>query len=250
MNVVSIVLAGWVSSLVGGIVGLGGGFILIPILTLLLGWDDKDAIFISITSIFVLALLKNHKNRALIKTHRQLLISLALFSILGSWLFTLVLNVTPSLYLARGFAILMISVGLFFLVDKNPEALVDAQKDPIWKMRFAIFFSGALSGLFGVGGGIINVPILHKIKRFDMKTAASLSFFFIFISSLSAIITQLQVRRAAIDQIPISHLVAIISGTLIGFWTNRFVPLGNHGIKRLFAILVIFVGLSKLLGSL
>ncbi|MEJ8819436.1 sulfite exporter TauE/SafE family protein [Lacibacter sp. H407] len=50
---------------------------------------------------------------------------------------------------------------------------------------------GFLSGLIGIGGGIILSPILLMLKWADMKQAAAISALFIFVNSLSGLAGQL-----------------------------------------------------------
>ncbi|MDQ3682253.1 MAG: sulfite exporter TauE/SafE family protein, partial [Bacteroidota bacterium] len=49
---------------------------------------------------------------------------------------------------------------------------------------------GFLSGLIGIGGGIILSPVLILLKWADMKQAAAISALFIFVNSLAGLVGQ------------------------------------------------------------
>jgi uncharacterized membrane protein YfcA len=51
---------------------------------------------------------------------------------------------------------------------------------------------GFLSGLIGIGGGIILSPVLLLLKWTDIKQTAAISALFIFVNSLSGLAGQLQ----------------------------------------------------------
>jgi uncharacterized membrane protein YfcA len=52
-------------------------------------------------------------------------------------------------------------------------------------------FIGLLSGMIGIGGGIILSPVLLLLKWTDQKQAAAISALFIFVNSLSGLAGQL-----------------------------------------------------------
>lgn len=77
-----------------------------------------------------------------------------------------------------------------FLVFKNPQ--IDETKKPDAILSLLIGGSiGLLSGMIGIGGGIILSPILLLLKWTDQKQTAAISAIFIFVNSLAGLTGQL-----------------------------------------------------------
>jgi uncharacterized membrane protein YfcA len=240
---------GLLASYVGSLLGLGGGFLLVPALHLILGVEMKDAIFFSLTSILVISIYHNAKNRELIRSHRKLLIPLALVSVFGSLggaaLQTIL--VSQALEILFGTFLCAFSIYLFLSRNQAKTPPTEAKMD-----RLSLVFqslAGVLSGLFGIGGGIISVPVLNRYLGFDMKEAARLSFFFIFVASVVALIFLLQKRREEIEQIPIAFLMALVVGSVIGAIFGRRHRFSNQFLQRLFSLVIFLIGGIQLLKS-
>ncbi|HLQ95141.1 MAG TPA: sulfite exporter TauE/SafE family protein [Pseudogracilibacillus sp.] len=202
-------LIGFLSAFVGSLVGLGGGIVFVPAMLFLFenmdsfSWATPQAIVgISlITMVFTglsstLAYLK--LKRVDLKTGVIFLIGSLPGSVMGSWLNTLFDTDKFSLY----FGILMILVFAMMLVDR--EKLVKDKKieasnrthtfeidgetyqytvnyTPAFILSFLV---GALSGLFGIGGGTISVPAMILFFGMPVQIAIGTSMFMIFFISL------------------------------------------------------------------
>jgi uncharacterized membrane protein YfcA len=69
---------------------------------------------------------------------------------------------------------------------------VDELKKPFFLLSLFIGAAiGLLSGLIGIGGGIILSPVLLLLKWTDMKQTAAISALFIFVNSLSGLVGQM-----------------------------------------------------------
>ncbi len=103
---------------------------------------------------------------------------------------------------------------------------------------------GFLSGLIGIGGGIILSPVLLLLKWTDMKQTAAISALFIFVNSLSGLAGQL---RQGIDFSPgmYAYVGVAFVGGLCGayFGSLKF----NQAILKNVLALVLIVAACKLL---
>lgn len=119
------VLAGVVSGIFGGL-GMGGGTLLIPILTIFLNFDQKLAQGINLISFLVMALFSlyiHHKNGYIVTNHIfYIIIPGVLFSVLGAFLMSL----TSSKILKIIFGVFLIILSIIefikvFKKDKNTK---------------------------------------------------------------------------------------------------------------------------------
>ncbi|MDB5250356.1 MAG: sulfite exporter TauE/SafE family protein [Segetibacter sp.] len=77
-----------------------------------------------------------------------------------------------------------------FLFFKNPDVTETKPANLILSLVIGAFI-GLLSGMIGIGGGIILSPVLLLLKWSNQKQAAAISALFIFVNSLSGLAGQL-----------------------------------------------------------
>jgi len=98
--------------------------------------------------------------------------------------------------------------------------------------------TGIFSGLFGVGGGIVLVPLLVLWVGFDERRAAATSLLAIVIAASAGAATQLIYGNV--------HFVAALTvgipavgGVLIGTWLQQRIPVAV--VQLLFSVLLVIV---------
>ncbi len=243
-------LLGVLSSLMGSLTGLGGGFVIVPLLNLFFGFEMKNAIFFSLTAILFLSSYHGIKNRHFLRSYRHILRSLIVFSILGAAIAAYFGTQIPSRTLSLLFSVVMIGFSTYYAVDKSHDFSVPPLgTSPGWA-KALIFLSGALGGLLGLGGGVVNVPIFNKVLRFPMKDAVQMSLAMVFVSSSTALVIYLNRRRDALEDLSMTTLAALVIGTLAGAVLSRRIRLSHDSTRRLFCVLLALLGLYKLSKSL
>ncbi|MBL7974057.1 MAG: sulfite exporter TauE/SafE family protein [Candidatus Kapabacteria bacterium] len=103
---------------------------------------------------------------------------------------------------------------------------------------------GLLSGMIGIGGGIILTPLLLLLHWANAKQSAGISALFIFVNSISGLVGQFQ-QNTAIDSFMMQMLGVAFVGGILGAYigTKRF---NNVVLQRVLA-LVLLVAAIKLL---
>ncbi len=113
-----------------------------------------------------------------------------------------------------GLLLLFPVVRFFFLSKKEEEAT--RQADIGWCLLIGACI-GMLSGLIGIGGGIILSPILLLAKWSNQKQAAAISSLFIFVNSLSGLFGQLS-NGISFSPDMIGMVIIAFAGGFLGAW--------------------------------
>jgi len=102
------------------------------------------------------------------------------------------------------------------------------------------FCAGFLSGLLGIGGGIVQVPVLHIIFGVPIHVAIATSLFIIIFTSSFGTATHLFLGNVLIS-IGILLAIGTIIGSQIGSRTAQKIE--RRKLRRIFAIVLAFTGI-------
>ena len=106
--------------------------------------------------------------------------------------------------------------------------------------------SGIISGLFGVGGGVVMVPAMVTLLKQEAKVAVGTSLLVIVptaIAGASKHYSQGNVdTKLALALVPLAVL-----GGIGGAWLTNY--LSNEMLKRLFGAFIVVVGIKMVLGK-
>lgn len=160
-RILLLILVGAIGGLFSGALGVGGGVIMVPLLLWLLQFDQRHAAATSLA-----AIIPSSIAGAIIYSvagHTDLAVAalIALGGVGGSLVGTRLLRTLPLGWLRWGFIVLLLLIGvrMFFTIPVRGEGL---DLDP-WAAAGLIVVGiviGVAAGLFGVGGGVLVVPIL------------------------------------------------------------------------------------------
>lgn len=159
LSFVLVALAGFLAGVASGLFGVGGGVLMVPAaLYLVPGTDFHLAKAVSLVVIVFSAGIGiwTHAKKHSVDFGRGAL--LAASGLVGTALSVLFVEQVADLSLRVGFGVFMAATGIWLAVRRSPR---EASRSPA-KERAALVLlgmgAGALSGAFGVGGGIVMVP--------------------------------------------------------------------------------------------
>ena len=138
--------------------------------------------------------------------------------------------------------VLLIPVARFFLYPNTPDK--DLKAPHIGLSLLVGGTIGFLSGLIGIGGGILLSPFLLLANWTNQKQTAAISAVFIFVNSAAGLAGQISKGYRADLQIVIFIAVAFVGG-LIGAWMGSL-RLKQHVLKITLAIVLLLASIKLL----
>jgi hypothetical protein len=238
---------GFTAGLLGSIIGLGGGIIIVPVLTFF-GFSPALAASNSIFAVFSNAIASSISYAKQRRIEYSIGFKLGLLSIPGTVVGALVSSeITPSLFKIL-FALILISASVYiFSKRKIEQKNYNLSKQIMILAIGASFFAGIISGLFGVGGGIIFVPLMVVAMGLSMKNAAPTSQFILLFASASALVTHTILGHPDFYQALLLAIGAFVGG-LVG--ARLSLEIKENSLKILISIVMIAVAVKLFIDSL
>ncbi len=235
------ILCGLSAGLLGGYLGLGGGVVMVPFLTVVVGIDIKQAAPVSITAIVVNSFAASNEYLKRGMVDMELVVVLAVFMVLGNIAGSLISTYIPGDYIQVAFAVLLVYTA-FSLLKGRPATERMSFKDNRGKYllicTLIAFVTGTLSALIGIGGGVVLVPILYLVIGLPMATArGTASLMMGFSAAAAATVYFLG------DKIDLTIISGVVLGIIIGAKLGGY--LGTMAkpmvVKVLFFVLLLYL---------
>jgi len=234
---------GFGAGVFGSLLGLGGGILIVPLLTFGFGLPFREAVGVSLVCVIVTssAAAGVYLERHLANLRLGML--LEVFTASGALVGGLVAFLLPDRVLAGLFAILLAYTGVTMLrrgatAARSGAGLAEPGEDPAGPadtpgaFRAALagpgyrparlgagiggsVFAGLVSALLGVGGGIVKVPLMHLVMGVPLRVATATSNLMIGVTAAASAIVYLV--RGGIDPLVAGPTaVGVFAGATLG----------------------------------
>jgi hypothetical protein len=257
-----------VAAILGSMLGLGGGVFLVPIFTLFFGIDPKVAIAASAVSVITNSVVGSRVHLRNGFTNIHLAMLLGVTTVLGAIVGALIALVADASVLNFIFGIVLLAAAVSMLVRRQaaiPNSPPDAP-DPFHlrgtytdratgtEVTYiphrvslglgASGFAGVLSGLLGVGGGVIQVPMMNLLMRVPIKAAAGTSSFLVGMTSVAT--ATLFYADGKIDAtVVVPAMIGIFAGGQLGStFTSR---MKTANLVLIFVVIMAYLAVSMIL---
>jgi uncharacterized membrane protein YfcA len=161
----------------GGLFGVGGGIIAIPVLVLLFGMTEQAAQGTALVMILPTVLMGFWKYRQRNSIDGRMAVLLGASAVLATYVSARLANAMASATLRAAFGAFLVMIAFYFawkVLRPIPEKKRLSALD--WRFSWLVGLSGGLlSGLFGVGGATIAPPALTTFFRLSQTAAQGLA---------------------------------------------------------------------------
>lgn len=229
-----------------GAFGVGGGIILVPVLVLLLHMQQKHAQATSLVMVS-LAATAGFVTYAFAGFVAWIPAAFILAGgLVGSWLGSSVVKRTSDYRLQIGFGLLLVAVAIRLLWPSAASDVTEvAEISTLVALGYVVsgLAMGLLSALFGIGGGIILIPIVVTAFGFSQQLAAGTS---LAVMAPIAIFGAWRQSKAGATNWPVGLRfgLASIPGGVLG--AALAVSVSGSLVRSAFAVVLLVVGIRML----
>jgi uncharacterized protein len=248
-NAIWLLASGAGAGLLGSILGVGGGIVLVPLLVLVFHIPIHFAIGTSIVTVIATSSMAGSFNleRGTVNIRLGMLLEVA--TALGALAGGTVAGLIRGEALTTIFGVFLLPIGLLMWRKGANQSGAPARSETAYELRrlpAAMGFSlgaGTISGLLGIGGGIIKVPALTLFCNVPTKIATATSTFMIGVTAVASAFLYFgrgQVRPAMTAVV----ILGVLGGSALGTQIAR--RLHSAQLTRLFTALVWFAAIQML----
>ncbi|MDS3860368.1 sulfite exporter TauE/SafE family protein [Thermosynechococcaceae cyanobacterium BACA0444] len=247
-----LIVGGLVAGTLAGLLGIGGGVIMVPLLVSL-GFQPVVAVGTSTVAIIITAVAGTVQNARMGYWQLNKILSLGIPAAFTAPLGSYLAAQLPDKWLLIAFAImLLVNIYLMQLranLKESPETSFNQSEDQATPVnsqtnllqRFgAVMFiggiAGLMAGLFGIGGGVIMVSLQVLLLGDTIKAAIQTSLAVIMITAVSAVIAHGVQGNVAV----MPGIILGLGGVLATQFSTRLLPrLPNQVVILLFNVFML-----------
>ncbi|AHY45367.1 putative permease [Rubrobacter radiotolerans] len=241
------VFFGVMGGMLSGLAGVGGGIVFVPTLVYVAGWNITEAVAASLIIIVFSSLVGTIRNQRSQDPANWRWVFLFSLTVAPSALIGVAVSrFSPEVVVEISFALLLLALA-YPTARGRPEMEEGVQKIPTWTVFLCGVFIGALSGLVGVGGGVVMVPLMVLGLGLTAKRAVSTSLAVVMFTGLVGGLGYIATSFDRLGEIP-----PLVVGSMVGAWIGVRIrdPLPDNAVRIGFAVFMVLVSLRTLAGAL
>ena len=256
-----------VAGTVGALLGLGGGVVIVPALTIFLGVDIRLAVGASIVSVIATssgAAATYVRDRI---TNLRVAMLLEIMTTLGALTGALLAGMMNERFLFDLFAIILLYSAWVMFRHRGEDVPQDVVEHP-WakKLKLAssypdpalgreisyvvagvpaglamMYIAGVVSGLLGIGSGALKVPAMDRAMRLPMKVSSATSNFMIGVTAAGS--AWIYFARGEIPPLIAAPVaLGVLGGSAIG--TRLLMRMRGSAIRRWFVLILLVIAIQ------
>jgi len=238
----------------GGLLGIGGGVVLMPLLRFVIGLTPARAAGTCILAVFFTTLGGSYRHFRLGNVNIRFIAPVIFSGAGATTVFSLVFLSLSSrerwLDLGIGLVLSLISLRMILeglpglIAPRNDEHAGKEMKGTLWQKMLIGGSAGIFPGLLGIGTGVILVPAFTFILSMPIKTAVASSLTSFCANALVS--SSFKLSQGFIDlEVALPICVGTLLGSNLGAILNRRFP--SRAVKFVFGVVFCYISLRFIL---
>lgn len=263
---IALVFVGIFAGIAGALFGIGGGMILVPVLTIVFGLTAKDAVAISLVGIVATSVGASSVYVRKGTSNVRLGLFMEITTVLGAIIGVYIAIYISNLALTIVFSLVLVYSG--YRMIANPEKKTEPSREPgkyhmsyyddveesyigynvenLGKGAVVSTAAGVIASMTGMGGGTIKVPIMNMYMEVPMKVATATSNYMIGITAFAGAILYFvlgEINLAFAGAISVGGFLGSMIGTKISTYVD------GKALRKYFAVLLFIVAVIMVLNA-
>lgn len=233
--VITALISGGFIGAVLGFIGAGGAMVSVPILLYLFDFSPAAATTAALAVVFLAAvagLRPKFKSKDVLVKEALTIWLLGLITNIG---FGLLVERIPDSVILIGFSVVLLGAAYSMLVKPIKDS--PERKMSVWALVTLSLLIGSLTGLFGIGGGFLAIPVLVLFFHTPQNKAAGTSLLIIALNCLTALAAKFAIWSEIDWGYPL--LISVAAVLVAGFASKKAAKTPTVHLKRGFAFLLI-----------
>jgi uncharacterized membrane protein YfcA len=226
-----------------GFIGAGGAMVSVPIFLYLFDFTPIHATTAALAVVFLAAaagLGPKFKSKDVLVKEAVIIWALGLVTNIG---FGLVITKIPDQLILFGFSLVLIAAGYSML--KGPIKERPEKSMPIWALVVLSLLVGTLTGLFGIGGGFLAIPVLVLFFHTPQNKAAGTSLLIIALNCITSFFAKSSIWPEIDWRYP---AVIALSAVIVSGFASKLAPKSpTVHLRRGFAFLLFILAAFTIL---
>jgi hypothetical protein len=245
MDIITVIIVaaiiGFCAGTISGLLGVGGGLIMIPLMIAFLAIDFQKATTVSLFTILFVSIFGSieHFRKGHVDKRMGVILGItgSVGAIIGSYL-----NTRTDAWILEILFAVMLFISAYRFFTKEQEKWIENK----WALPFIGLGGGFIAGLLGLGGGIVMVQGMVYIG-IPIHMAVGTSLFAMIFNATAAVATHWLLGPLMIE-VAIPMAIGGVLGTFGGSWFCDRVPAKQ--LKRIFGVFMIFIGIYMIAKAL